>query len=82
MDKPAHPNAAKLFVNWLLSKEGVTIWTKAGDVQSARLDVATDFLSPEKVRQPAVKYYYLEKEEFLTKESDLYRQAREIFGIR
>ncbi len=82
MDRPAHPNAAKLFVNWLLSKEGMTVWSKAGDVQSARLDIATDFLSPEKVRQPGVKYYYLEKEKFLTQERELYLQAREIFGIR
>lgn len=82
IDKPAHPNAAKLFVNWLLSKEGVTLWSKAGDVQSARLDVPTDFLSPEKIRQEGVKYYYLEKEEFLTQERELYMQAREIFGVR
>lgn len=82
IDKPAHPNAAKLFINWLLSKEGITAWTKAGDVQSARLDVPTDFLSPEKVRQPGIKYYYLEREEFLLKESDLYREAREIFSKR
>lgn len=82
IDKPAHPNAARLFINWLLSKEGITLWSKAGDVQSARLDVPSDFLSPEKVRQPGVKYFYLEKEEFLTRESDLYREAREIFGRR
>lgn len=82
IDRPAHPNAAKLFVNWLLSKEGVTLWSKAGDVQSARLDVPTDFLSPEKIRQEGVKYYYLEKEAFLTQEREIYMQARVIFGIR
>ncbi len=82
IDKAAHPKAAKLFINWILSKDGITVWSKAGDVQSARLDVPVDFLSPEKKRQPGVKYYYLEKEEFLTKESNLYKEARDIFGIR
>lgn len=82
MRKPAHPNAAKLFINWLLSKEGITAWSKAGDVQSAREDVPIDFISVEKVRRPDVKYFYLEKEQFLTQESTIYAQAREIFGIR
>lgn len=82
LSQPAHPNAAKLFINWLLSKEGITVWSKAGDVQSARLDVPTSFLSPEKVRQPGVKYYYLEKEQFLSKEGSLYKEARDIFGVK
>jgi ABC-type Fe3+ transport system substrate-binding protein len=34
-----HPNAAKLFANWLLSKEGQTVWVKATQENSARVDV-------------------------------------------
>ena len=37
----AHPNAAKVFVNWLLSKEGQTAFTKALGQPTRRLDVDT-----------------------------------------
>lgn len=34
-----HPNAAKLFMNWLISQEGQTVYSKAASVTSARKDV-------------------------------------------
>jgi ABC-type Fe3+ transport system substrate-binding protein len=34
-----HPNAAKLFLNWLLSKEGQTVWSSNVKNNSARTDV-------------------------------------------
>jgi len=37
----SHPNAAKVFVNWLLSKEGQTAFTKALGQPTRRLDVDT-----------------------------------------
>lgn len=82
MNKAAHPNAAKLYINWLLSKEGLTTFTKAYGAPSLRLDVPTDFLPPEKMRQPDVKYIWPENEEYLAKETTFYTMAREIFGIR
>lgn len=41
MKDAAHPNAAKVFVNWLLSKEGQTVFTKALGQPTRRLDVDT-----------------------------------------
>ncbi len=38
---PPHPNATKAFVNWLLSKEGQSIWVKAMGQGSRRFDVDT-----------------------------------------
>jgi len=38
-DKAPDPNAAKLFINWLLTKEGQTVWSKHGQTNSRRLDV-------------------------------------------
>lgn len=38
-NRAPHPNAAKLYVNWLLSKEGQTIWTKELRLNSRRTDV-------------------------------------------
>lgn len=82
INRAAHPNAAKLYINWLLSKEGLTAFTKAYGAPSLRLDVPTDFLPPEKLRQPGVKYIWPENEEYLLKETTSYSLAREIFGIR
>lgn len=41
---PAHPNATKVFVNWLLSREGQEIASKALGQATRRLDVDTKWL--------------------------------------
>jgi ABC-type Fe3+ transport system substrate-binding protein len=41
---PPHPNAAKVFVNWLLGKEGQEVYGKAMIQGSRRLDVSTEWL--------------------------------------
>ena len=41
---PPHPNATKLFVNWLLGKDGQEIFGRAMGVASRRLDVDTKWL--------------------------------------
>ncbi|MFN0070837.1 MAG: ABC transporter substrate-binding protein [Chloroflexota bacterium] len=38
-NKAPHPMAGKLFLNWLLTKEGQGTWTKGSHQNSARLDV-------------------------------------------
>ncbi len=44
LKNPPHPNAAKVFVNWLMSKEGQGIWVKAMGQGTRRLDVDTKWL--------------------------------------
>jgi len=39
MKQAPHPNAAKVFINWLLSAEGQTLWTRITGDNSRRLDV-------------------------------------------
>ncbi len=82
VNHPAHPNASRIFVNWLLSKEAVELFSKVYNVQSARDDISTDFLAPERKRLPDIKYVWPETEEFLKEEGQFYAQGREIFGIR
>jgi len=50
---PPHPNAAKVYVNWLLSKAGQISWEKTG-FDSRRLDIA--HVSPETLPKPGVPY--------------------------
>ena len=47
MDKPANPNAQKLFTNWFLSKEGQGLYQVATKNNSLRTDIPKDVI-PEK----------------------------------
>ena len=59
VNKAAHPNAAKLFLNWYLSREGQTeMVTAYPERQSFREDVPTDLIPPELVRQEGASYLY------------------------
>jgi iron(III) transport system substrate-binding protein len=40
MQNPPNPNAAKLFVNWMLSRDAQAAWSKSATVNSRRTDVA------------------------------------------
>lgn len=70
--KPGHPDAAVVYFNWILSKEGQDVISRTEGLQSARMDVATDFIDPWLLRQPGAKYadtvsyeYNLKKDEFV-----------------
>ncbi len=57
-NRAPHPNAAKVYINWLLSKEGQTLFARANGYVSARLDVPTDHVPAWRVPQPgAIKSY-------------------------
>jgi ABC-type Fe3+ transport system substrate-binding protein len=56
-----HPNAAKLFVNWFLSKEGQTLThtlIPAIDRQSLRTDLPIGEVSPDQRRVPGKEYAF------------------------
>ena len=60
-NRAPHPNAAKVFVNWLLSREGqITVQTsyaKAGNmVNSLRIDIPKDGIPPEGRLREGVNY--------------------------
>lgn len=80
VNKSPHPNAASIFVNWLLSKEGQTIYAEASGRQSARTDVPVDNIPPTARRLPGVNYVNSETEEFRLKGPEYMRLAQEIFG--
>ncbi len=57
-NRAPHPNAAKVYINWLLSKDGQTHHAHALSSVSARLDVPLGQAEPWKVPQPgAIKTY-------------------------
>lgn len=52
-----HPNAAKIFINWMASKEGGEIFARAMTVAPTRHDIDESFLPPRVVPKPGVNYF-------------------------
>lgn len=67
MDGAPHPSAAKLWVNWLASKEGQELYSAAMAQASNRLDVENNAkLPPFLVPQPGRQYFDLNDWTFVT----------------
>ncbi len=79
LNKAPHPNAAKVFINWLLTKEGQTIYNAAQGTWSGRTDVTVEG-SPAKKRLPGAEYFDTNQEEFIFKQTEHYKIAADIFA--
>ena len=68
MNQAPHPNAAKVFLNWFLSRKGQMALQKLGDVDdpanSRRIDIPKDEIPPDSRLQPGVKYFDVVKPEY------------------
>jgi ABC-type Fe3+ transport system substrate-binding protein len=63
-NRAPHANAAVLYLNWLLSREGQLLFGKEGDTASRRLDVPAQ-IEPCFVPQPGKNYFWVDKREAL-----------------
>ena len=68
--QPPHPNTARLFVNWLLSREGQTVFQRAANTpnnseESLRTDIPKDVVRHEVRRKEGVKYLLVDKPEYI-----------------
>jgi len=57
IDKAPHPNAAKVFVNWLLSREGQLEFQKRDGSDSLRIDISKENVLPENRRRDGIEYF-------------------------
>jgi iron(III) transport system substrate-binding protein len=64
LSKAPHPNAARLFVNWILSREGQIAWQKYTEVNSLRVDIPKTDLAPDDVPQKGVNYFMLNSSKY------------------
>jgi iron(III) transport system substrate-binding protein len=68
MNQAPHPNAAKVFINWFLSRKGQMALQKLGDpddpANSRRIDIPKDDIPPDSRLQPGVKYFDVVKPEY------------------
>jgi iron(III) transport system substrate-binding protein len=87
INRAKHPNAAKLFVNWFLTREGQTAVHERAEVipdPSLRNDVPPGKTNPDESRQPGMEYIFISSdpqftaldEEATAFARDLYRQIR------
>ncbi len=79
-DRAPHPNAARVFANWILSKEGMTLWSKVTLMSVARKDVPFDFLEPATRRDPGMEYFDKGTEEAELKNTQYMELVRQIYG--
>jgi iron(III) transport system substrate-binding protein len=56
MSKPPHPAAARVFLNWIVSKEGMEIYSRGTGSATVRDDVDESFLNPNCVPRPHGEY--------------------------
>jgi iron(III) transport system substrate-binding protein len=64
VNRAPHRNAARLYVNWFLSKEAQTTWSRALNLQTRRIDVPLDHIPSYLLVKPGGKYWvsYYEKD--------------------
>jgi len=68
MNRAPHPNAAKVFINWLLSREGQIAFQKVMSLpedpkESRRVDVAKDHIPAPDRRKDGMKYFDIDDPE-------------------
>lgn len=75
-NRAPNPNAAKIYINWLLSKEGQTSFARANGYVSARLDVPTEHTEPWRVPLPgAIKTYTMDAMQVRDKVQSLLKEV-------
>jgi iron(III) transport system substrate-binding protein len=64
LDRAPHPNAAAVYANWVLSREGAMAWQDATSENSLRIDVPKDKVRPFSAPTPGRTYLDVGNEAF------------------
>lgn len=82
LNQRPHPNAARIFINWLFGREGQLFMQKDTGYHSTRVDIGIEGVDSLNARQEGVKYYpgaNLSIEWIINEEAKYRAWAREIF---
>jgi len=83
LDRPPHPNAARIFVNWIASKEGSEVFNRAMGTAPTRNDIDESFLPQQIIPKPGVQYFDTYDWEFTVAKKEKVRQRmRELLQAR
>ncbi len=77
--RPPHPNAARVYINWLLSQEGQTVWSKGILFPSFRADVPTTHLNQAGVPKNG-KVYLSDTAETLARSEEMLNLSKQVFA--
>ena len=83
LNRAPHPNAARVFLNWIASREGLEVLSRAYLYATTRNDVDESFLLKEEIPQPGVPYFdSYDWEWTLNGEEKAKRLVKEALGSR
>ena len=77
-----HPNAARLFINWVLSRDGQMAWQRRTKQNSLRIDIPKDGLRLENTPLPGQTYVFSSTEERYRGRDPVKGFIRRILGQR
>jgi ABC-type Fe3+ transport system substrate-binding protein len=77
-NKAPNPNAAKVFVNWVLSKDGSTVYSKNLEDNSRRADVAA--FDPDLVPEKGLDYVRIDADTLIDQILKTQQIAKEVLG--
>ena len=80
INRAPHPNAAKVFLNWVLGRQGQTLMTQGLGYASRRLDVTRDHLDPIVVPREGGKYQANYKEEYVNMKGKILALLQEVLA--
>jgi iron(III) transport system substrate-binding protein len=80
LKSPPHPNAAKLYLNWLLSRDAQTALTAVSGYESGRTDVPNGPVPEVTRRNPRIKGFVEYHEEIVAKRARAVEVAKEALG--
>lgn len=78
MNKAPHPNAARLFVNWIASREGLETFSRARLEPTTRNDIDESFIRPELIPLAGQVYFDTAGWEFLSVKERMPQIMRDI----
>lgn len=81
-DSAPHPAAAKVFANWIASKEGMEVWARARKESPTRNDIdEASFMSATAIPQPGVDYLDTYDWEFTVQtRNDVRQKMKDLLG--
>jgi len=82
LNQAPHPNAARVFVNWIASREALEIYSRARHEPTTRNDIDESFLRAELIPRPGVDYFDSASWEFLESREKVKQLLKELLGSR
>ncbi len=77
--QPAHPNGARLMLNWLLSAEGQEVFSQGFKAPAVRVGVTDRGIDPDAIAQPGEKIHWTD-EQFFILQGEYLAMSKAIFG--